>query len=279
MTLTRIGAGEAAEYALAWADLSTGTFRTVAATAQRVEAEIAAIEPSEIVVAESLFHDESFAPRLRRFGKTVRPEPQAFFDGSTAEARICRFFSVCDAGRARPVLPGRAFGSCRADRLSRQDPAFGTADAGAARAGLGRHHHGNRPGDPVLARTHPHAFRQAAGIAAGDRRPDRHRRWRAAADLKAGRAAHRPRRHRGTPGRGGLPRRRSGPSPRASQGSRRPARLRAGAVAAGAFTGRPARSCRRARLPRRRVGARWPVAGRSAIRNRGGARGDPRLAA
>ena len=94
MTLSRIGAGEAPEYALAWADLSTGTFRTSSVSRDAVEAEIAAIEPSEIVVADNLFHDAEFAPRLKRFGKTVRPEPQAFFDGSTAEARICRFFSV-----------------------------------------------------------------------------------------------------------------------------------------------------------------------------------------
>ena len=94
MTLTRIGGGEAPDYAIAWADLSTGVFRTAAVSAERVEAEIAAVEPSEIVVAESLFHDAVFAPRLKRFGRTVRPEPQAFFDGATAEARICRFFKV-----------------------------------------------------------------------------------------------------------------------------------------------------------------------------------------
>ncbi|TFF25707.1 DNA mismatch repair protein MutS [Jiella endophytica] len=94
MTLSRIGGGEAPDYALAWADLSTGNFRTAAVSPERIEAEIAAIEPSEIVVAENLFHDETFAPRLKRFGRAVRPEPQAFFDGSTAEARICRFFSV-----------------------------------------------------------------------------------------------------------------------------------------------------------------------------------------
>ena len=94
MTLTRIGGGEAPDYAIAWADLSTGVFRTAAVSAERVEAEIAAVEPSEIVVAESLFHDAAFAPRLKRFGRTVRPEPQAFFDGATAEARICRFFKV-----------------------------------------------------------------------------------------------------------------------------------------------------------------------------------------
>ncbi|MBO0661369.1 DNA mismatch repair protein MutS [Jiella sp. CQZ9-1] len=94
MTLSRIGASGAEDYALAWADLSTGSFRTAKVERERIEAEIAAIEPSEIVVAEPLFHDVRLAPRLKRFGRAVRPEPQAFFDGSTAEARICRFFGV-----------------------------------------------------------------------------------------------------------------------------------------------------------------------------------------
>ncbi|MBO0903678.1 DNA mismatch repair protein MutS [Jiella sp. MQZ13P-4] len=94
MTLARIGGGEAQSFALAWADLSTGMFRTAAVAADRIEAKIAAVEPSEIVVPEPVFSDEALSRRLKRFGRTVRPEPQALFDGSTAEARLCRFFSV-----------------------------------------------------------------------------------------------------------------------------------------------------------------------------------------
>ena len=94
MTVSRIGSPDHPEFALAWADLSTGVFRTAAVAAERVEAEIAAVEPREIVVPDSLFNDAAFARPLKRFGRTVRPEPQALFDGSTAEARLCRFFSV-----------------------------------------------------------------------------------------------------------------------------------------------------------------------------------------
>ncbi|NDW04595.1 DNA mismatch repair protein MutS [Jiella pacifica] len=94
MTVARIGSSERPEFALAWADLSTGVFRTAAVAAERVEAEIAAVEPREIVVSDGLFNDAAFAARLKRFGRTVRPEPQALFDGSTAETRLCRFFSV-----------------------------------------------------------------------------------------------------------------------------------------------------------------------------------------
>ncbi|MCE7030281.1 DNA mismatch repair protein MutS [Jiella avicenniae] len=94
MTLARIGSSDRPEFALAWADLSTGVFRTAAVAAGRLEAEIAAVEPREIVVSDGLFHDAAFAGRLKRFGRAVRPEPQALFDGSTAETRLCRFFSV-----------------------------------------------------------------------------------------------------------------------------------------------------------------------------------------
>ncbi|MCQ0988844.1 DNA mismatch repair protein MutS [Jiella marina] len=94
MTLARLGGGENPSYALAWADLSTGLFRTAEVSRDRLEAEIAAVEPSEIVVAEPVFHAPDMQPVLRRFGRTARPEPQTFFDGATAEEKICRFFQV-----------------------------------------------------------------------------------------------------------------------------------------------------------------------------------------
>ncbi|MEX6505709.1 DNA mismatch repair protein MutS [Jiella sp. M17.18] len=95
MALARVGGtGEGATFGLAWADLSTGTFRLAETDRSRLEAEIAAVEPSEIIVADPVFHDDSLKSVFRRFGRAARPEPQALFDGATAEARICRFFDV-----------------------------------------------------------------------------------------------------------------------------------------------------------------------------------------
>ncbi|MCB8840804.1 DNA mismatch repair protein MutS [Aurantimonas sp. VKM B-3413] len=95
MALARLGgAGEGASYGLAWADLSTGSFRLAETDRSRLEAEIAAIEPSEIVLAEPVFNDAGLKPVLKRFGRAVRPEPQVLFDGASAEERVCRFFGV-----------------------------------------------------------------------------------------------------------------------------------------------------------------------------------------
>ncbi|MEH6719267.1 MAG: DNA mismatch repair protein MutS [Aurantimonas endophytica] len=95
MALARLGgSGENAAYALAWTDLSTGTFRLAESSRMQLEADIAAIEPSEIVVAEPVFHDPSLQPLFRRYGRRIQPEPQTLFDGTTAEERVCRFFGV-----------------------------------------------------------------------------------------------------------------------------------------------------------------------------------------
>ncbi|RFC63713.1 DNA mismatch repair protein MutS [Fulvimarina endophytica] len=93
--LTRLGGkGRNAEFALAWTDLSTGTFLLSATTAERMEADLAAIEPSEVIVADPLYRDEAFAPLFRRLGRRARPEPQPLFDAATAASRIAAFFEV-----------------------------------------------------------------------------------------------------------------------------------------------------------------------------------------
>jgi DNA mismatch repair protein MutS len=95
LALARLGgSGENAGYGLAWTDLSTGTFKLAETGRAQLEADIAAIEPSEIVVAEPIFHDPSLQPLFRRYGRRVQPEPQTLFDGTTAEERVCRFFGV-----------------------------------------------------------------------------------------------------------------------------------------------------------------------------------------
>nr|WP_062209040.1 DNA mismatch repair protein MutS [Aureimonas sp. AU12] len=105
MAMARIGGGEG-EVALAWTDLSTGQFRVAASTIEALGADIAAVEPSEIVVADTLSRDERFAPLFARLGRRVRFEPAVLFDGATATERLCRFYEVA-------TLEGfGAFGRC-----------------------------------------------------------------------------------------------------------------------------------------------------------------------
>ena len=95
MTVARLGGkAKSGEYALAWTDLSTGGFWLGETDAERLEADIAAIEPSELVTHDDLYGDERLAGLFRRFGKRARPEPKSFFDAATAPNRIATFFGV-----------------------------------------------------------------------------------------------------------------------------------------------------------------------------------------
>ncbi|BDA87059.1 DNA mismatch repair protein MutS [Aureimonas sp. SA4125] len=95
MSLSRLGgSGLQAEFALAWADLSTGQFSVKTTSAGQLLTDIQAIEPSEIVVADTVFHDAVLKPVFQRLGPLARPEPAVLFDGATAAARLCRFYDV-----------------------------------------------------------------------------------------------------------------------------------------------------------------------------------------
>jgi DNA mismatch repair protein MutS len=79
--------------ALAWIDISTGEFRVAECDRAGLAAEIARIEPGEIVVADALYADTELAPYLRTL-PTVTPLTRDVFDGATAERRLAAFFDV-----------------------------------------------------------------------------------------------------------------------------------------------------------------------------------------
>jgi DNA mismatch repair protein MutS len=87
-----VGDGEAA-FGLAWLDISTGEFRVAETDAAQLSAEIARLEPGEIVIADSLNDD----PDRRAFWRAqgaVTPVGKELFDGATAERRLCEFFAI-----------------------------------------------------------------------------------------------------------------------------------------------------------------------------------------
>jgi DNA mismatch repair protein MutS len=94
MALARLKAGGDQGYALAWIDISTGAFRVAETSLQRLGADIARIEPSELIVADTLFHDDLLRPLFDQFGRVVVPQPAVLFDSAMAEGRIARFFGV-----------------------------------------------------------------------------------------------------------------------------------------------------------------------------------------
>ncbi len=94
MALSRIRGGGEPALALAWIDISTGVFRLAETTQQRLLADILRIEPRELIVPDTLFHDPEFRPVVDVLGRVVVPQPAVLFDSATAEGRISRYFDV-----------------------------------------------------------------------------------------------------------------------------------------------------------------------------------------
>jgi DNA mismatch repair protein MutS len=85
--------GEEARFALAWIDISTGEFRITECERLSLAAEIARLEPGEIVVSDALFSDADLASYWRSL-PTVTPLTRDVFDSATAERRLTSFFAV-----------------------------------------------------------------------------------------------------------------------------------------------------------------------------------------
>src|SRR5471030_2542411 len=86
-------AGEENRFALAWIDISTGEFRIAECDRASLSAEIARLEPSEIIVSDALFADPDLVPYWRTL-PAVTPLTRDVFDSASAERRLTSFFAV-----------------------------------------------------------------------------------------------------------------------------------------------------------------------------------------
>ena len=89
----RASMGEESRFALAWIDISTGEFRIAECDRSGLGAEIARLEPGEIVVSDALYSDSALALYLRSL-PAVTPLPRDVFDGATAERRLAAYFGL-----------------------------------------------------------------------------------------------------------------------------------------------------------------------------------------
>ncbi|HEX4407817.1 MAG TPA: DNA mismatch repair protein MutS [Xanthobacteraceae bacterium] len=89
---SRASAGED-RFALGWIDISTGEFTVAETDRAALAAEIARLEPSEIIVSDALYADTELAPFLRSL-PALTPLTRDVFDGATAERRLAAFFAV-----------------------------------------------------------------------------------------------------------------------------------------------------------------------------------------
>jgi len=104
---------EDARFALAWIDISTGEFRITECDRASLSAEIARLEPGEIIVSDALFADGEVAPFWRTL-PAVTPLARDVFDSGTAERRLTSFFAVAtsDAFGALTRLELTAAAAC-----------------------------------------------------------------------------------------------------------------------------------------------------------------------
>src|SRR5262245_12488740 len=93
LAIARARSATDSRFALAWIDISTAEFRIAECDRVGLAAEIARLEPGEIIVSDALYSDADLAPWLREL-PTVTPLARDVFDGATAERRLTSFFAV-----------------------------------------------------------------------------------------------------------------------------------------------------------------------------------------
>ncbi|RDV03879.1 DNA mismatch repair protein MutS [Undibacter mobilis] len=85
--------GTETRFGLAWIDMSTGEFRITECDRIMLSAEIARLEPGEILISDSLNTDIELIPLWREL-PAVTPLGRDVFDSATAERRLTSFFAV-----------------------------------------------------------------------------------------------------------------------------------------------------------------------------------------
>ncbi len=80
-------------FALAYLDISTGEFRISTCDRNGLPAEIARLEPGEIIVSDALYDDAELAPLWRSL-PAVTPLARDVFEGASAERRLAAYFAV-----------------------------------------------------------------------------------------------------------------------------------------------------------------------------------------
>jgi DNA mismatch repair protein MutS len=80
--------------ALAFADISTSEFAVMPTEAQRLSTDLARLQPSEVIVPDSLLSDANLQRALSASGASLSPLPASRFDSLAAEHRLKSHFNV-----------------------------------------------------------------------------------------------------------------------------------------------------------------------------------------
>ena len=82
------------EFALAWADISTGDFSVETVAIAELPQLLARVAPRELLAPDSLLGDGAIAPTLNELGPRLTPRPAISFDSQTGERLLKSFYAV-----------------------------------------------------------------------------------------------------------------------------------------------------------------------------------------
>jgi DNA mismatch repair protein MutS len=82
------------DLALAWTDISSGDLSVQTTTAQRLAAELARLDPRELIVPDLLLAEAAVSQALEGSGAAVTPLPGSRFDSQAGERRLKDHFGV-----------------------------------------------------------------------------------------------------------------------------------------------------------------------------------------
>ena len=82
------------ELALAWADISSGEFSTVLTDVKRLAADLARLEPREIILSDNLNDDVGIRSALETTSSSITTLAASRFDSTSAEKRLKEHFNV-----------------------------------------------------------------------------------------------------------------------------------------------------------------------------------------
>ena len=82
------------EYAIAWADISDGSFNVSEVDSMNLPSKLAALSPSEVIIPELLYQDSEFLKTLHLRDTSLTPQPAIKFNYRSAEAHLQKCFNV-----------------------------------------------------------------------------------------------------------------------------------------------------------------------------------------
>src|SRR3954467_12457373 len=80
-------------FGIAWIDISTGEFGVAERDRAGLAAELARLEPGEVIVSDALYSDPDLAAYWRSL-PAATPLARDVFDGATAERKLTNYFAV-----------------------------------------------------------------------------------------------------------------------------------------------------------------------------------------